>query len=158
LNELLRIAGELKNRQQRIEARFHGWTEVQHGIALRHRAVEFRRAGAISFNLFEEQFGEEKCVDVRLACDLVTLREAYDTAIIVSGDQDYVPAAQILKDAGRTVVNVAFEKRNGTLLPGGARRLNIVTDSSLNVPYERLRAFMGLDHPKPEQGSAADGR
>jgi hypothetical protein len=31
---------------------------------------------------------------------MLMLRDIYDTAIIVSGDQDYVPAAQVLKDAG----------------------------------------------------------
>lgn len=135
---------QLRQSQQRIEARFKGWNIVQNAIAHKHRAVEFRRAGAISYNLFEERFGQEKCVDVRLACDMIVLRDIYDTAIIVSGDQDYVPAAQILKDSGKTVINVAFEKRNGELLPGGARRLNIVTDASLSVPYEKLRNLMGL--------------
>lgn len=82
-----------------------------------------------------------------LACDMLMLRDIYDTAIIVSGDQDYVPAAQVLKDAGKTVVNVSFERRNGDLLPGGARRLNIATDASIRIPYTRLREFMGLDTP-----------
>lgn len=135
---------QLRQTQQRIESRFKGWNTVQNGIALRHRAVEFRRAGAISYNLFDERFGQEKCVDVRLACDMIMLRDIYDTAIIVSGDQDYVPAAQILKDSGKTVINVAFQKRSGELLPGGARRLNIAMDASLSVPYERLRNMMGL--------------
>ncbi|HEV7137075.1 MAG TPA: NYN domain-containing protein [Steroidobacteraceae bacterium] len=134
----------LRRSQQRIESRFKGWNTVQNGIALKHRAVEFRRSGAISYNLFEERFGQEKCVDVRLACDMIMLRGIYDTAIIVSGDQDYVPAAQILKDSGKTVINVAFQKRNGELLPGGARRLNIVMDASLSVPYGTLRDLMGF--------------
>jgi hypothetical protein len=91
---------------------------------------------------------QEKSVDVRLACDMLMLRDIYDTAIIVSGDQDYVPAAQVLKDAGKTVINVSFERRNGDLLPGGARRLNIATDASIRIPYVRLREFMGLDSPR----------
>jgi hypothetical protein len=139
---------QLQDRQNRIEQRFKGWTAIQDGIALNHRAIEFRRAGAIAYNLFDERFGPEKCVDVRLASDMIMLRNIYDTALIVSGDQDYVPAAQILKDAGKTVINVAFERRSGDLLPGGARRLNIVTDACLKVPYDKLRGFMGIEAPQ----------
>lgn len=145
---------QLQDRQTQIEQRFKAWTAIQDAIALHHRAVEFRRAGAISYNLFDERFGPEKCVDVRLASDMIMLRSIYDVAIIVSGDQDYVPAAQVLKDSGKTVINVAFERRSGDLLPGGARRLNIVTDSCLKVPYETLRGFMGLEAPQLSQGAA----
>jgi len=140
-----RIIGELRISQQRIESNFQHWVSIQTGIAIRQRAVEFRRAGAISFDLIDRRFGREKAVDVRLACDRLILRDTCDTAIIISGDQDYVPAAQILKDSGKTVVNIAFQKRNRMLLPGGARRLNIVTDASVIVPYDTLRTYMGFD-------------
>jgi len=140
-----RIVGELRNSQQQIELKFQHWIAVQNGIAIQERAVEFRRAGAIPFDLIDKQFGREKAVDVRLACDMIMLRDSYDTAIIISGDQDYVPAAQILKDSGKTVVNVAFQRRSGKLLPGGARRLNIVTDASVIVPDNTLRSYMGFD-------------
>ena len=79
---------------------------------------------------------------------MIMLRDIYDTAIVVSGDQDYVPAVQVLKDAGKTVISVAFERRDGELLPGGARRLDIATDASIRIPYVRLREFMGLDSPR----------
>jgi uncharacterized LabA/DUF88 family protein len=149
---------ELQDRQNRIEQRFKSWIAVQNAIALEHRAVEFRRAGAIPYNLFEERFGPEKCVDVRLASDMIVLKNIYDTAIIVSGDQDYVPAAQILKDAGKTVINVAFERRSGYLLPGGARRLNIVTDASLSVPHDELRNFMGFGAPLAFRSELTEAR
>ena len=136
---------ELKSRQQKIDSRFSGWIVVQDGIAMKHRSVEFRRSGVMSYDLFQRRLGKEKSVDIKLACDMIMLRDIYDTAIIVSGDQDYVPAAQILKDAGKTVINVAFMQRNGKLLPGGARQLNIISDSSYSVPYDRLKSYMGLD-------------
>jgi uncharacterized LabA/DUF88 family protein len=147
--EIQRIVAQLKASQRRVESRFENWLLIQNNIAITHRAVEFRRAGAISFDLYDGRFGREKAVDVRLACDMVMLRDTYDTAIIVSGDQDYVPAAQILKDAGKTVINVAFKRRNQALLPGGARRLNIVTDASISVPYDTLKSFMCLDTASP---------
>jgi uncharacterized LabA/DUF88 family protein len=143
-NEIEKIKRDLIAEQQKFHARFDGWQKFQNGIALKNDAVEFRRSGAISYNLFEKKLGDEKTVDVRLALDTVMLSKIYDVAIIVSGDQDYVPAAQVLKDLGKTVVNVAFEKKNGDLLPGGARRLNIATDKSFNVAFDQLVNYMGV--------------
>jgi uncharacterized LabA/DUF88 family protein len=83
-------------------------------------------------------------VDVNLGVDMVLLRDIYDLALVVSGDQDYVPAVQAVKNSGKHVVNVAFLARSGTLLPGGARRLNEVTDWSIEYDYGQLRGFLGL--------------
>jgi uncharacterized LabA/DUF88 family protein len=146
--EMDKMLEQLKNQQRGIESKFRDWLSIQNGISIKHRAVEFRRAGAIAFNLFEKKFGQEKAVDVRLACDMIMLRDIYDTAIVVSGDQDYVPAVQVLKDAGKSVVSVAFEKWDGELLPGGARRLDMATDASIRVPYVKLRDYMGLASQK----------
>jgi uncharacterized LabA/DUF88 family protein len=127
-NELIKrmeqISSELKSKQQNFMSRFRGWHVVQDGIANRHRAIEFRRAGSSSYNLFTGRMGLEKAVDVMLATDLLMLKDIYDVAILVSGDQDYVPAVRRAKDFGKTVINVSFLTRNGRLLPGGARRLN----------------------------------
>ncbi len=98
----------------------------------------------MSYRLFEKKFGQEKAVDVKLACDMLILRDIYDVAIIVSGDQDYVPAVEIVKDSGKEVINVSFMKMNGDMVPGGARQLKIKTDDSFEVPYEDLKLHMGL--------------
>lgn len=68
----------------------------------------------------------------------------YDLAVIVSGDQDYVPAAQAVKDMGKPVVNVAFEARSGNLLPGGAVQLNQTTDWSVTMNWEALRKLLDI--------------
>jgi uncharacterized LabA/DUF88 family protein len=81
-------------------------------------------------------------VDVNLGVDMVTLSDSYDLALVVSGDQDYVPAVQAVKNRGKHVVNVAFKTRGGRLLPGGARRLNQMTDWNLPVEYEDVAAMM----------------
>ncbi len=88
------IVEELRGRQARMANRFAGWRNIQDGIATHHDAVEFRRAGAITYKLFDQSLGKEKAVDVKLASDLIILRDIYDVAIILSGDQDYVPAVQ----------------------------------------------------------------
>ena len=140
--EISIITQELEGRQSSWNRRFEGWKTIQDGIASRHDGVEFRRAGAIKYDLFTGRLGQEKAVDVKLAVDLVALRESYDTAIVVSGDQDYVPAVQMVKDSGKRVVNIAFRTRSGRQLPGGSRRLNQVTDSSLVIDFDSFSSFL----------------
>lgn len=141
----LEMAEELIRRQRLMQSRFDGWKEFQDGIMLRHEAVEFRRAGWVPYDLFWERMRNEKAVDVKLATDLLEFRQNYDIAIIVSGDGDYVPAVERVKDSGRHVVNVAFLKRDGSLVPGGARRLNMVADGRLDLDYGTVKRFMGLE-------------
>lgn len=119
---------------------------MQTEIATAQHAIEFRRAGAIRFDLIDGKYGSEKAVDVKLATDLIVLREIYDVAIVVSGDADYVPAVQFVKDAGKRVVNVAFERSNGQLHPGGARRLNTITDQCIRIGFADLAKYMGISN------------
>ena len=53
----------------------------------------------------------EKGVDVMLATDLIThaYKDHYDTAIVVSGDADFYPALQAVKDVGKHVEIAAFD-------------------------------------------------
>jgi uncharacterized LabA/DUF88 family protein len=142
--ECRQIACELEADRERMRRRFDGWHRIQDGIQLAHDAIEFRRAGSLTYNLFERRFGTEKAVDVKLATDLVVLREIYDVAVIVSGDQDYVPAVEYVKDCGKTIVNVSFKTHGGRVLPGGARRLNLATDRNLAISYEAAKRFLDI--------------
>ncbi len=143
-DKMKELTEALKKKEAQMTTRFKGWDKIQNEIALEHDAVEFRRAGAIRYDLFTNCFGTEKAVDVKFATDLITLTEIYDTAIIVSGDQDYVPAVQYVKDRGKRVVNVTFKTRNGRMLPGGARRLNEITDWSFAISYEECKEFLNI--------------
>lgn len=141
---MLEMLKELKRLQETMERRFAGWTNIQNGIASHNRAIEFRRTGAIRYDLFTGKFGNEKGVDVKLATDLINLKDIYDVAIIVSGDQDYVPAVEAIKNYGKRVINVAFEDKNGRMLPGGARRLNQATDWSINLKHNDIGGYLGI--------------
>ena len=57
------------------------------------------------------QKNKEKGVDVALVTDFLMLgmREAFEVAIIVSGDQDYVNAIEAVQNMGRTVHIACFE-------------------------------------------------
>ena len=136
------IVGELQKRKIRKEKEFAGQLTLQRAIAHRHRQIEFRRSGGIHYKLFTKKFGPEKTTDVNLAISMVTLKDTYDIAVIVSGDQDFVPAAGAVKNLGKTVVNVAFRAKNGKLLPGGAKRLNEAVDWCVEVDYDTFRRFM----------------
>ena len=140
---------ELFRRRNAIRSRFDGFRTIQDGIARKHRAIEFRRSGGIGYNLFTRQLGREKTVDVNLAVDLVQRSDWYDLALIVSGDQDYVPAVQAVKNRGKRTVNVGFLTRSGRLLPGGAARLNQLTDWSVEAGYEEMRRHLGLGAASP---------
>ncbi len=138
------IRNGLVNRKNQMVSRFNGWVAVQNGISSQNRSIEFRRAGAINYNLFYKRFGSEKAVDVKLGIDLIVLKDTYDAAVIVSGDQDFVPAVQVVKDYGKHVINVSFRRRGGRLLPGGARRLNQATDWPLIIDYQNFAQQLGI--------------
>lgn len=139
-----RIVEDLVNERDKMEKRFSGWINLQNEIAGRNNAVEFRRAGAIRYDLVKRCFGFEKAVDVKLATDLIRLKDIYDVAIIVSGDQDYVPAVEAIKDFGKHAINVSFLTNEGKLLPGGAKRLNHATDRSLELKHDDVKVKLNI--------------
>lgn len=141
---LVPMARAIIAREKAMKARFEGWQVFQNGIAHRFESIEFRRAGSIRYDLFTQKFGKEKGVDVKLATDVLKLKDIYEVGIIVSGDGDYVPAVQAVKDWGKHMVNVSFLKKSGGVLPGGARRLNQSTDRVIELEYDDVRTFMKI--------------
>lgn len=57
---------------------------------------------------------EEKGTDINLAAHLITkgFMNAYDTAIIMSGDTDYIPVLDILNTLGKNTVVVGVQGQN----------------------------------------------
>jgi hypothetical protein len=58
IDRLLAIQEELSGKLNAIRARFDGFTNLQNGISMKHRAIEFRRSGGIPYNLITGRFGE----------------------------------------------------------------------------------------------------
>ena len=54
--------------------------------------------------------GVQKEVDVCLSCDMVAhaLMDHFDTAVVVSGDRDFIPAIEHIQSAGKRVEVAAF--------------------------------------------------
>jgi len=89
------------------------------------------------FERKSNEFGEqrEKQVDVYLATQVVALayENAYDIAVIVSGDEDYVPAIEIVQQKGKIVTVVSSSSLLSDVLRKKADRVLLIdTDGPLN--------------------------
>ncbi|MFC1682326.1 NYN domain-containing protein [Nanoarchaeota archaeon] len=65
-----------------------------------------------------ELFFDVKGDDVHLAVDLVSgaYENLYDTAIIISGDEDFVPAIQKAQKLGKKIINAYFKSTSSSYL------------------------------------------
>ncbi|MFX1418136.1 MAG: NYN domain-containing protein [Promethearchaeota archaeon] len=64
-----------------------------------------------SFDKIRSNWAIEKKVDINIAIDIISLayENAYDTAVLVSGDGDFVPVLRRLKKLGKTAELWAFK-------------------------------------------------
>ncbi|EGY24821.1 hypothetical protein DA2_3031 [Desulfovibrio sp. A2] len=85
---------------------------------------------------------EEKQTDINIAIELMSsaFKNEYDTAIIISGDTDLVPAV-------RRVKNLFPEKRIGVLFPPGMRHgeLERCCDYAIKLYANQLKKFRFSD-------------
>jgi len=73
-----------------------------------------------------------------MAGDLIkgAFKNTYDTAILVSGDGDFVPAVKIVQEEGKKVENIYFKKSASTNLKQNC-------DKSFMLRKEILDKFFG---------------
>ncbi len=66
--------------------------------------------------------------DVYLATDLISqaYENSYDIAIIVSGDEDFIPAIKVVQKRGKKVINAFFPKSS-------SYSLRMCCDGSINI-------------------------
>jgi len=74
--------------------------------------------------------------DIYMAVDMVkgAFKNYYDTAILVSGDGDFVPAVKVSQEEGKIVENIYFKKSS-------SRNLKNHCDKSLELTKEILDDF-----------------
>lgn len=72
---------------------------------------------------------EAKEDDIHLAVDMVKLafNDAYDVAILISSDGDFVPAIQAVKEKGKNLENVGFETKFSYHLKKECDRFRMLT-------------------------------
>ena len=68
----------------------------------------------MDINKPETYYVEEKGTDVNMAAHLITkgFLHAYDTAMVVTGDTDYIPTLDILNTIGKSTVSVGVKGQN----------------------------------------------
>ncbi|NPB05659.1 MAG: NYN domain-containing protein [Aquificae bacterium] len=106
-------------------------------------------------NLRKLSSGEwlEKEVDIMLATDMLALafRNAYDTAILVSGDSDFCYTVETIQDLGKRVINATFKRNSSPLLRAVSDEV-IILDDYLDL------IIMEKPKPKEEQKPPSEER
>ena len=79
--------------------------------------LELRR-GRLVYRNWPKEPPYEKGIDVKLATDMLVhgFRDNYDTAVLVSGDDDFSDALQAVKDMGKHVEVALFGQRTSQQL------------------------------------------
>lgn len=77
-----------------------------------HDMLRYHGFTVVLTDSYDPELNRQKGVDVEMACKVMHhgFKNDYDTAIIVSGDSDFVPLVKELKDMGKKVEVAAFDK------------------------------------------------
>jgi len=115
--------------------------KTQDDICERSARIEFRRAGVVQYRVEKKKVEKirEKGVDVKLATDMVDKIDLFDLAILISGDSDFAPALQAVKDRGKVVGCVQFLDRKNDILPRFSKKLIRTADISKNISFEEIK-------------------
>ncbi len=91
----------------------------------------------------------EKSIDVQIAVDMVRYAAAdyFDVAILVSGDGDFSPAVEAVKEMGKQVEVAFFQKET-------AQQLRQVSDLFIDLCHELIGECL---FQKGEDGSISEG-
>jgi uncharacterized LabA/DUF88 family protein len=82
---------------------------------------------------------EVKGDDIHLATDLISnaYENKYDTAIIVSGDEDFVPAIKKVQTLGKIVENAYFAKTSSNYLKASCNKSLKIDQNELDVIQQK---------------------
>lgn len=77
-----------------------------------------------------DETGEQKEADVMLATEMLmqAFHSSYDTAIVVSGDRDFIPAIKAVQSMGKKVEAAAFRGDYTQKLPEAVDRFHMLDD------------------------------
>lgn len=84
-----------------------GFKRFYHSVRSRTDFIDIIECGHWRVDLLERSVSE-KNLDTRLAVDMVTMKDGYDLAILLSGDADNIPSVHYLKSCGKQVGVVEF--------------------------------------------------
>lgn len=149
------------NRQDPSEVRMENWLRSRiariqgHHVQVRSRRLQTRvcrcRACAHEFSVCpscgqEMQHASEKGVDASVVTDMLALGldGAYDIAILVSQDADYLPVVERLRDRGIKTLNAGWSD--------GGRELAAVCwgHIALDIQMDKLARTAEAPEPRPQ--------
>lgn len=102
--------------------------EVHPAIADSYDRIEFRYVGVLRVNAGTQEYLGEKGVDVGMAVDLVSKAKNFDTALMITGDQDMAPAVQHVKNELKQVVLVTIQPNSASMQVHASRKLRVLAD------------------------------
>ena len=102
----------------------------------------------------------EKEVDIMLATDMLALafRNAYDTAILVSGDSDFCYTVETIQDLGKRVVNATFKRNSSPLLRAVCDEVIILDDHLERIIMEKPKPKEETPPPPQEEEKKEEQR
>lgn len=128
LEEARVYAGYEAGREEKLKSWLHNFLDRQPGIRVftserhwRKQAVHCRACGTDNERcpVCGADFGRaaEKTIDARIVTDLVGLawENAYDVAILVSADKDFIPAVEHVQSKNFKVINATWRGRGHEL-------------------------------------------
>ncbi len=117
--------------------------------ALYHQGIEYKEKE------IQEFFGGAKKADwdVGMAVDAIRISANLDVVIIVSGDGDFVPLVEYLRNQGRQVEVVSFRESSSTKLVESA---DVYTDLSGEPDVYLIRDARSARRGSAEKAPAAD--
>ncbi len=120
-----------RNEQERIR-NLH--RTVHRQIMLDYDYIEFRYTGILKVNPYRRERIGEKGLDVGMAVDMVAKMDWYDSAILVSGDYDFAPAVQVVKDRLKRVHQVTIERgARGSTPRTSSKGMRVMVDSVVTL-------------------------
>ncbi len=88
----------------------------------------------------------EKGIDILIATDMISLafKNAYDTAVLVSGDSDFIPVIEKIQELGKRVENASFKRES-------SYNLRKICDDFILLDNFKDKFTTPLNPPKEEE-------
>jgi len=137
--DVIKLIEKLKGNSNLIRAYYFGSTGESQDQSDFHAKLRYE---GIRTTIKPLRRRREKGVDVALATELLRLgfKKAFTRAIIVSGDQDYVPAIRYVQDEGLTVEVASFRHSLAKEMQQTADKIIIVDDFIENMELKKEQA------------------
>jgi len=112
---------------------------VHRQIMLNYDYIEFCYTGILKVNPYRRERLGEKGLDVGMAVDMVAKMDHFDSAILVSGDYDFAPAVQVLKDRLKRVYQVTVERGGQGAVPRSTSKgMRVMVDQVITLYEEDI--------------------